>query len=60
MRTPVSGLGLKASLNQTPTIDPSRLVEIEVGDIARSVVATGKIEPRAKVEVKSKASGMTM
>ncbi|MCP5120773.1 MAG: biotin/lipoyl-binding protein, partial [bacterium] len=52
------GVGLKASLKQDRTIDASRLVEIERGDIARSVVATGKIEPRAKVEVKSKASGI--
>ena len=53
-----AGIGLRATLRTTPTIDPSRLVEIERGDIARSVVATGKIEPRAKVEVKSKASGI--
>src|SRR5690606_1724952 len=31
---------------------------VEKGDIARSVVATGKIEPLTKVEVKSKASGI--
>ena len=52
------GVGLKASLKPDRTIDPSKLVEVERGDIARSVVATGKIEPRAKVEVKSKASGI--
>lgn len=53
-----AALAVKASLRPNRTIDPSRLVEIERGDIARSVVATGKIEPRAKVEVKSKASGI--
>lgn len=52
------GIGVKASLSPNHTIDPSKLVEIEQGDIARSVVATGRIEPRAKVEVKSKASGI--
>jgi len=51
-------LGIRASLGPNHTIDPSRLVAVERGDIARSVVATGKIEPRAKVEVKSKASGI--
>jgi HlyD family secretion protein len=41
-----------------PEIDPSRLAAVERGDVARSVVATGKIQPLAKVEVKSKASGI--
>ncbi|HQR37965.1 MAG TPA: efflux RND transporter periplasmic adaptor subunit [Blastocatellia bacterium] len=40
------------------TIDPSKLETVDRGDIARSVVATGKIEPLTKVEVKSKASGL--
>ena len=39
-------------------LDPSRLAVVERGDLARSVVATGKIQPLAKVEVKSKASGI--
>jgi HlyD family secretion protein len=39
-------------------IDPSRLASVERGDVARSVVATGKIQPLAKVEIKSKASGI--
>ena len=40
-------------------IDPSKLSEpIKRGDIAKSVVATGKIEPITKVEIKSKASGI--
>jgi HlyD family secretion protein len=50
--------GVMAALKSGPEIDPSALVEVERGDIARSVVATGKIEPRAKVEIKSKASGI--
>src|SRR5271156_6492758 len=39
-------------------IDPSKLAKVERGDLAKSVVATGKIEPIFKVEVKSKASGI--
>jgi len=39
-------------------IDPSKLGKVERGDLAKSVVATGKIEPIVKVEVKSKASGI--
>ncbi|HSK09874.1 MAG TPA: efflux RND transporter periplasmic adaptor subunit [Vicinamibacterales bacterium] len=40
------------------TVDPSRVATVERGDVARSVVATGKIEPIAKVEIKSKANGI--
>ncbi|HXN49731.1 MAG TPA: efflux RND transporter periplasmic adaptor subunit [Bryobacteraceae bacterium] len=50
--------GVKAALKPNNQIDPSKLAAVEKGDIARSVVATGKIEPLAKVEVKSKASGL--
>jgi HlyD family secretion protein len=51
-------LGLTGVLRSNYTIDPSKLAAVERGDIARSVVATGRIEPLAKVEVKSKASGI--
>ena len=40
------------------TVDPSRLATVERGDLARSVVATGRIEPITKVEIKSKANGI--
>jgi HlyD family secretion protein len=53
----VAIFGLMAMRNGTE-IDPSRLAEIERGDVARSVVATGKIQPLTKVEIKSKASGI--
>ena len=43
---------------QGASIDPNRLHKVEKGDVARSVVATGKIQPITKVEVKSKASGI--
>jgi HlyD family secretion protein len=39
-------------------LDSSKLAKVERGDLAKSVVATGKIEPVAKVELKSKASGI--
>ena len=39
-------------------IDPSRIATATHGDIAKSVVATGKVQPITKVEVKSKASGI--
>ncbi len=50
--------GVKAAFKPNHQIDPSKLAKIERGDIARSVVATGKIQPRSKVDVKSKASGI--
>jgi len=50
--------GLALALRPSHEIDPSKLAKVERGDIARSVVATGKIEPLAKVELKSKASGI--
>jgi len=52
------GFGLAAALRPNHQIDPSKLSTVTRGDLARSVVATGKIEPLAKVEVKSKASGI--
>ena len=46
------------AMRPSKPVDPSKLATIEKGDIAKSVVATGKIEPLAKVQVKSKASGI--
>lgn len=40
------------------SIDASRLATVERGDLARSVVATGRIEPISKVDIKSKANGI--
>ena len=40
------------------TIDPSRLATVERATMTRSVVATGKVEPITKVEIKSKANGI--
>ncbi len=50
--------GIGAALRPNNQIDPSKIAAVEKGDLAKSVVATGKIEPLAKVEVKSKASGI--
>ena len=43
---------------KSTTIDPAQIGRVTRGDVARSVVATGKVEPITKVEVKSKASGI--
>lgn len=53
-----AGVGALFTMRPKAAVDPSKLAEIEREDLARSVVATGKIEPLAKVEVKSKASGI--
>jgi HlyD family secretion protein len=50
--------GLIAATSGGTKIDPSKLAKVEKGDLAKSVVATGKVEPITKVEVKSKASGI--
>ena len=52
-----AGVGL-VRLAKGTTIDASKLAMVTRGDVARSVVATGKIQPILKVEVKSKASGI--
>ena len=53
----IAGAVIAATTGGTK-IDPSKLAKVEKGDLAKSVVATGKIEPITKVEVKSKASGI--
>ena len=50
--------GLIAATHGGTKIDPSKLQKVEKGDLAKSVVATGKVTPITKVEVKSKASGI--
>jgi HlyD family secretion protein len=51
------GFGLARIVSRS-SIDPNKLAKVTRGDVARSVVATGKIQPITKVEVKSKASGI--
>lgn len=50
--------GVLAATRGGTKIDPSKLAKVEKGDLAKSVVATGKVTPITKVEVKSKASGI--
>ena len=50
--------GVFAATRGGTKIDPSKLAKVEKGDLAKSVVATGKVTPITKVEVKSKASGI--
>ncbi len=55
----VAALGIAvAARGNTTKFEPSQLGKAELADIARSVVATGKVQPITKVEVKSKASGI--
>jgi HlyD family secretion protein len=59
----VGGLGLFVArkVGREPArIEPEKLVRVERLDLARSVVATGKIEPVTRVEIKSKASGIIL
>jgi HlyD family secretion protein len=51
-------IGLIAATHSGTKIDPTKLAKVERGDLAKSVVATGKVEPITKVEIKSKASGI--
>jgi HlyD family secretion protein len=53
----LAGFGV-VRLAKGASIDANRLAKVTRGDVARSVVATGKIQPITKVEVKSKASGI--
>jgi HlyD family secretion protein len=52
------GAGVMIASSGGTKIDKSKLAKVEQGDLAKSVVATGKIEPITKVEIKSKASGI--
>jgi HlyD family secretion protein len=54
----IGAIALFAFASGGTKIDPSKLGKVEKGDLAKSVVATGKIEPITKVEIKSKASGI--
>jgi HlyD family secretion protein len=54
----VGGGAALARMVSGSSIDPNKLAKVAKGDVARSVVATGKIQPITKVEVKSKASGI--
>jgi multidrug efflux pump subunit AcrA (membrane-fusion protein) len=46
----VAFISIKALTRKQAAIDPERLAKVERMDLARLVVATGKIEPTTKVE----------
>src|SRR5450432_3639713 len=50
--------GVKAIGKKPTKIDPEKLAKVERIDLARAVVATGKIQPVTQVEIKRKASGI--
>src|SRR5215469_4911340 len=53
-----AGFGVHSISAKPAKIDAEKLAKVERIDLARSVVATGKVEPVTKVEIKSKASGI--
>src|SRR4030081_1420511 len=50
--------GLATLKGASPDIDASKLATVERGTMVKSVVATGKVEPITKVDIKSKANGI--
>ncbi len=54
----VIAVAVMAATRGGTKIDPSKIGTVEKGDLAKSVVATGKIQPVTQVDVKSKASGI--
>src|SRR6187402_3091550 len=54
----LAAAGYSTLSGATTAIDPSRIVSVERGPMVRSVVATGKVEPITKIEIKSKANGI--
>jgi HlyD family secretion protein len=54
----VIGTVVTKATSSSTKIDPTKIASVEQGDLAKSVVATGKVQPITKVEVKSKASGI--
>ncbi len=53
------GVAYRSSKSSAATIGSDSLAEVKRGDIARSVVATGVVEPISnRIEIRSKASGI--
>src|SRR4051812_28896953 len=50
--------GLATLKGASADIDASRIATVERGTMVKSVVATGKVEPITKIEIKSKANGI--
>lgn len=51
-------VGLGSLRGASASVDASKLATVERGTMVRSVVATGKVEPITKIEIKSKANGI--
>jgi HlyD family secretion protein len=54
----VAIVGYVTTIGAGVDIDAGKLATVERGTMVRSVVATGKVEPITKVEIKSKANGI--
>lgn len=54
----VAAYALSGFNTASASVEPSRLATVERSTMVRSVVATGKVEPISKVEIKSKANGI--
>ena len=50
--------GLATLKGTAAAVDASHLAAVERGTMVKSVVATGKVEPITKIEIKSKANGI--
>jgi HlyD family secretion protein len=50
--------GLATLKGASADVDASHLATVERGTMVKSVVATGKVEPTTKIEIKSKANGI--
>ena len=50
--------GISALTGASTTLDPAQIAVVERGTMRRSVVATGRVEPITKVDIKSKANGI--
>ena len=59
----VAGGGVYASRRthgNVPKIDPTLVTEVKRNDLAIEVIETGKVQPREKVEIKSKVAGQVL
>jgi len=52
------GIYLWSSRSPSSRIPPERILEVRRGDIVRGVIAVGRVEPRTRIDLKSKANGI--
>ena len=53
-----SAKGASAAIGKE--LDPSLITTVKRGDLAIEVLETGKVQPREKVEIKSKVAGQVL